>query len=150
MTTTVTRRPRGSIWFLAGSVAVHAGNYAFNVVVAHGLAPAEYSDVALAVSGLLLAGFVTVGLQIATARMVATGDVDPSQAASLARWLSRVGFRAGVVVGVIGIAILPVLNRAFDTGSSAPLLGVMVALPFALATGVGRGWLQGSDRFGRL
>jgi O-antigen/teichoic acid export membrane protein len=150
VTTTVTRRSRGSIWFLAGSVAVHAGNYAFNVVVAHRLSPAEYSDVALAVSGLLLAGFVTVGLQIATARMVATGDVDPSHAASLARWFSRVGFRAGVVVGVIGIALLPVLNRAFDTGSSAPLLGVMVALPFALATGVGRGWLQGSDRFGRL
>ena len=120
------------------------------MVVARRLAPAEYSDVALAVSALMLAGFVTVGLQMATARMVAMHGTDQAEAASLARWFSRVGLWAGAGLGLAALAALPALAVLFDTGSRAPIAGVAVALPFAFVTGVGRGWLQGSGRFGRL
>ena len=59
MTATLQRqgRRRGSMWFLAGSVTVHAGNYAFNVLTARLLTPAQYADVALTVAGLFVLRF---------------------------------------------------------------------------------------------
>lgn len=150
--TVVLRRPRvwGSWLFLAGTVLVHAGNYAYNLAAARLLTPAEYSDVALAVTGLLLVGFVTVAFQTATARTVAGGIDDEELRAGLARWFSRRAFQTGLVIAVFLAASAPALELRFRTGSIAPFIGVALALPWAFQLGARRGWAQGSGRFGSL
>jgi len=143
-------RVRGSWAFLAGSLLVHAGNYAYNLFAARLLTPAEYSDVALAVTGLLLVGFVTVAFQTATARTVAGGTHDEEMQARLARWFSNRAFQTGLVFAVLLAASAQVLALRFRTESMAPFIGVAIALPWAFQLGARRGWAQGSGRFGSL
>lgn len=148
--TLVRRQSRGPALFLLGSLGVHAGNYAFNVVLARGLPPAGYAEVALSVATLLLAGFVGVGLQMATARVVAAEGPGSGMAVAWARRLGVIAFLGGSSLGLATLAALPYLMPKFDIRSPGPVLAVAVALPFAFVSGVGRGWLQGSGRFGRL
>lgn len=143
-------RPHGSVWFLAGSVTVHMGNYAFNVLTARWLTPAQYAEVALAATGLLLIGFITVGFQMATARSVAAESSGPEAQASLARWFSRIAFASGGAAAAVLLAGYPALMRSLNLASPVTLLGIATALPFAFVAGVGRGFAQGSSSFGRL
>lgn len=147
---TAEHRPRrsGEIAFLAGSVSVHGGNYVFNLFAVRTLDPAQYADIALAVSLLLLSGFVTVGLQMATARSVAAAP--ESEGEPMARWFHRRAYHLGVALGA-GLAVAsPLLAQLFNTQGPLPLLAVAAALPWAMTAGVGRGLQQGLARFGRL
>jgi O-antigen/teichoic acid export membrane protein len=144
------RSHAGAAAFLVGSVLVHAGNYAFNLVAVRRLSPANYADIALTVTLLLFAGFVTVGLQMATARTVAeAGGVGAGSTAG-ARWFGKQAFRFGLALAALIAATSPILAATFRTGSTLPFLAVAISLPFAFATGVGRGLAQGLQRFGRL
>jgi O-antigen/teichoic acid export membrane protein len=140
----------GAAAFLAGSVLVHAGNYAFNLVAVRLLDPAEYADVALTVTLLLFSGFITVGFQMATARTVAEHGQGSTGAAGLARWFGRRAQRIGLALGACAALASPLLSAVFRTESPLPFLAVALALPFAFAAGVRRGFAQGEQRFGRL
>lgn len=140
----------GAAALLAGSVLVHAGNYGFNLVAVRTLTPAQYADVALAVTLLLIAGFLTLGFQMATARTVAEQVADPSAAQSVASWLSGRALRLGWLVGVLTVALSPLLRTTFQTDSVWPFIAIGVAMPWALLSGVRRGLAQGLQRFGTL
>jgi O-antigen/teichoic acid export membrane protein len=135
--------------FLAGSVLVHAGNYGFNLVAVRTLSAAQYADVALAVTLLLVAGFVTLGFQMATARTVAELGAE-STARSVAGWLSRRAVRLGAAIGAATLVLSPVLQNVFQTQSVWPFVAIGIAMPWALLAGVRRGFVQGRQQFGRL
>jgi len=140
----------GAAALLAGSVLVHAGNYGFNLVAVRTLTPAQYADVALAVTLLLIAGFITLGFQLATARTVAEQVADASASQSVASWLSGRAFRLGCLIGATTLALSPLLQSTFQTESVGPFVAIGVAMPWALLSGVRRGFVQGMQRFGKL
>ncbi len=152
--TAIARSKRTKAWgaaaLLAGSALVHAGNYGFNLVAVRALTPAQYADVALAVTLLLIAGFVTLGFQMATARTVAEQLVDAGTAQSLAGWLGERAVRTGCLIGAATLALSPVLRTTFQTESVWPFAAIGVAMPWALLSGVRRGFVQGMQRFGKL
>ncbi len=131
---------------------VNAGNYIYNLILGRWLGPAMFADLSLIVTLLLVITFITVPLQMTTARYAAiyTADGDSVALAGVLKWAERVGFGFGlllVTVFAIGAAFW---QTFFNTASAIPFIVFGIALPFSLLQGVERGVLQGQTRFGVL
>jgi len=135
----------GATTFLAGSVLVQIGNYAYNVVMARALGPALFSDLVVIVTLLLAVTLVASTLQTTAAKVATEPDAAASQ-----RWMQR---RAGVI-GVAAGALLAVASGAlsdfFNASSPWPFIIFGLGLPALFAQAVDRGFLLGATRFGRL
>ncbi|WP_124293702.1 oligosaccharide flippase family protein [Microbacterium sp. ABRD28] len=128
-------------------VAVSAVNYGLNVVLVRLLDPAQFGDVALAITVVLTASVVAATLQMVASRSVAA---DPASAPAVRRVLLRAASVAGAAALVLlggGAWILADLLR-----TSSPWIFVIIAagLPVYFLQAVHRGLLQGQLRFTRV
>ncbi len=143
---------RGQRAFLVTAAAVHAGNYAFNLLLGRRLGPADFAELNLVVTFLLLLTLATHTVQLAAARATASLDVrqGPEAADALHGWLRRRARRWGVALAVLGVVAAPGLQRLFASPSATPYVVFALGLPALLLLGADRGRLQGTLAFGRL
>ena len=145
------RRPRltAGVVFMAGAAAVHAGNYAFNVIVGRQLGPALFSEVSLIVTFLLIVTLAATTVQATAARFIAIA-ADDTDSRRLARWLDR-STRTVTIAAALGLAgASPWLAGLFQLSSPVPLALFAAGLPLYLSQAVHRGVTQGEERFGLL
>lgn len=139
----------GSLIMLVSSAVVAGLNFAYNVLVAQRLGPAEFGHVATSVSLLLLASALTLSFQIVCAKFVARSDAPAHQAAVYRRLRLRawqVGLALGLLIAALSLPLTWFLR--FPT----PWIMVLMAIgiTFYVPLGVKRGAFQGSCNFPRL
>lgn len=141
----------GTILF-ASTALVNAGNYLFNLILGRWLGPAEFSDLSLVVTLLLLLSFATSTLGSIAARFTALryAEDDLSAIAAYRTWLVRIAWIGGGVAAVAMVAGSPLLKRFFHTESLWPFVVLGIGLPLYFAQGVDRGVLQGGTKFTAL
>ncbi len=153
MRTPTTKRSRnGETAFLATAFAVHAGNYAFNLLMGRGLGPAAFAELNLVVTFLLLLTLATHTIQLSAARATAQLDVSAPRADldTLHRWMRRKALVTGTVLGLGMVAGAPLLQRLFASPSPLPYQVFGLGLPALVLLGADRGRLQGLASFRRL
>lgn len=138
---------QGSFLFVS-TLIVNIGNYGINLLLGHWLAPADFSEVGLLATLLLLLSFVAVGFQMTAAKYTAGFSLE--EAASVIRWLRRLALLGGMIPMLFLFVGAGLLQDFFNTHSSwiFPIFGA--GLPFYLLMSINRGILQGQSRFGRL
>lgn len=141
----------GSLLAIA-TMAASAGNYVLNVLLGRWLGAADFSDVNLMVTLMLLVTAVAVSLQLVASRFAGQHHVAGTNddADRLARWLEFRAGMAGVAFAVFLILGSRVLSDFFRTASAWPFVILGLGMPFYMAQGVGRGVLQGRLHFARL
>lgn len=143
------RGVRASAVLLAGTSAVLAGAYAYNLVCIRWLGAAAYGDVAAltALSTILL--LPLLGVQAALAREVAAFRARGNDAATGA--LLTLTLRRGAITAVLATLGLIVLSPAIAELLNISRTGSVVAAAFLVGTGaaqpVFQGFLQGVERF---
>jgi O-antigen/teichoic acid export membrane protein len=128
-------------------VAVSAANYGLNVILVRLLEPAQFGDVALAITIVLTAGVVAATLQMVASRSVAA---DPSSASAVRRVLLRAAAVAGSAAFVLLGAGAWVLSDLLRTSSPWIFVIIAAGLPVYFVQAVHRGILQGRLRFVRV
>ena len=141
-----------SLLLMVSMTVVNAGNYVYNLILGRWLGPALFADLSLIVTLLLVVTFITVPLQMTTARYTAiyTADGDFAALAGVHLWTERVGIGFGLLLVVVFALGSQLWQSFFSTASAIPFIIFGVALPFSLLQGVERGILQGQTRFGIL
>lgn len=140
---------RASAVLLAGTTAVLAGAYAYNLVCIRWLGVADYGDVAAltALSTILL--LPLLGVQAALAREVAAFRARRNEPAIGA--LLAVTLRRGTIASVLATLALVVASPAIAAFLNISSVGSVVAAAFLVGTGTAmtvlQGFLQGVERF---
>lgn len=139
----------GSALLLVSTTIVNLGNYLFNLILGRWLGPADFADLSLIVTFMLVLTLITATLQTVVAKFSAafSADEEIDRVSGLRRWSVRWGWISGVVlaVGLIGGAAQ--LQSFFHTASAWPFILLGVGIPVYFAQGVDRGILQGQLRF---
>lgn len=155
MTTTVagarpsrlrSRAQAGALLFTASAALVHAGNYAFNLLLGRQLGPVRFSELNLMVTLVLAFSFAATTLQTSIARFVATADT-AGDGQRIRAWLIRSLRPATVGVAALVIAASPALARVFQFESPLPFALLGLGIPVFIAQAVHRGAIQGQERF---
>jgi O-antigen/teichoic acid export membrane protein len=122
----------------------NVATYGFTVIAARLLGPQEYGAVASLLATMLVISVLPLGLQATGARRVSH---EPAHLAEIEHEIVRVGWRAAIAVGVLLLAVAPLMERLLklDRLSTALLLGVS-AVPLTLM-GAQSGVLQGERRW---
>ncbi len=122
--------------------AMNVAAYAFTLLAARALGPAEYSAVAALMGVVLVVNVIALGVQATIARRVARSgdDLDP--------WpLVAAGHRAALVLGLAVLALSPVATAAFHLESWLSATTVAVTAAALTLVGVHLGLLQGRRRW---
>lgn len=118
--------------------------YAFQIVAARQLGPAQYGGVAGLMGVLLVIGVAQLGLQATAARRI---SADPTQVAHVERVIVAAAYRIALGLGLLLLALSPLLWRVLRLDSLAPALWLAAAaVPLALVGGYA-GVLQGERRW---
>jgi len=143
-TTGVSRFLRSS-----GAIAVAMGvmsvaTYGFTMIAARLLGPTAYGAVAALMATLLVIGVLQLGLQATAARRI---SAQPEHVAQIERVIMRVTMRAALALGLLMLALTPVVNLVLrlDSLPTAALVAV-TAVPITIMGGQA-GILQGERRW---
>lgn len=121
--------------------------YAFNLVAARWLIPAEFGALTALLSIILISNVVALGIQAAIARQIAT---QPEQAQAIIKTTSRVAIAIALMIGaavaLFSLVFTPLLN--LDSHWPVIFCGMMM-VPLTIM-GAQAGIAQGSDRWGQL
>ncbi len=133
---------RGAGLVAAGMTVMNAAAYVFAVLAARMLGPEGYSAVAALMGVVLVANVVALGVQATTARRVAAdrGAVD-------AATLLATGWRAGLALAAVALAVSPLLAVVFHLDSWVTAATVAVTSGALAVTGSQLGLLQGAQRW---
>lgn len=143
---------KGSLIFFISASVVNLGNYLFNLVIGRWLGPAQFSDLSIIITLLLIVMFFAATMQTITARFTALhkSENDLGKIASLRKTMLKWAWFFGLSLFLIfSLGSLP-LQQFFNTKSNLIFIIFGAGLPFYLAQGVNRGILQGQTRFGDL
>ena len=145
----------GSVIMLVSTTVVNAGNYLYNLILGRWLGPADFSDLSLIVTLMLMVTFVTVTLQMTAAKFAAAysaDDADNSEQMGIAlrRWLNKWAWRLGIGIGLLLALGAPVWQSFFRTASPWPFVILGVGIPVYFVQGIDRGVLQGEIQFNKL
>lgn len=141
----------GALLFIS-STLVNAGNYLFNLIMGRWLGPAEFADLSLIVTLLLVFSFITTTVAMVSAKFTAIEAArrDRAGIAGIRRWLAVRAWLAGLLMLAACTLGSPLLQRFFQTASPMPFVLLGIGMPFFFGQGVDRGVLQGETRFGLL
>ncbi len=141
----------GMLLFISMTI-VNGGNYLFNLILGRWLGPADFSDLSLIVTIMLMITFVTVTFQLTSAKFaaVATADEDKQYLSNVRHWLNKMGWGFGLLLALILGVGAPFWQSFFNTASIWPFVILSIGFPIYFAQGVDRGILQGDTRFGPL
>ena len=130
---------------IAGAMAVmNLGTYAFTIIAARVLGPAEYGALAAVMGLLLVVNVVSLGLQATGARRVsaAPDDLDRTEADIMAT-----GYKSAIGAGLVCLAAVPVVTSLLrlDSWMTAGMIA-LTAIPQTIMGGQA-GVLQGERRW---
>lgn len=141
----------GSLLFIS-TLVVNIGNYGINLLLGRWLGPADFSEVGLLVTLLLMLSFIALAFQLTAAKYAAsyTADNDPEALAALIKWLRRMALITGIALAVLLTALSYAWQEFFKTRSPFifPVFGL--GMPLYLLMSINRGLLQGKGRYGKL
>lgn len=142
----------GSLIMLISTTVVNAGNYLYNLILGRWLGPADFSDLSLIVTLMLMVTFITVTLQMTAAKFAAaySADGDDNLSVALRQWLGKWAWGLGCVLGLLLALGAPLWQSFFRTSSPWPFVILGVGVPIYFAQGVDRGVLQGEIKFNQL
>jgi O-antigen/teichoic acid export membrane protein len=113
-----------------GSIAVAMGvmnvaMYAFNIVAARVLGPAQYGALAAVLGLLIVLNVLSLGLQATGARRVAA---EPGERPAIERAVLRATYACAFTLGLLSLLASPLVSRglALDSWTTAALLAVTV------------------------
>ena len=139
----------GSLVMLVGSVMVSGINFAYNVVTAHLLGPAEFGHASVAVTMLMLASAVTLAFQLLCAKFVARNPT-AGQKLSVMRLLRDRAWALSISLAVVLALFSGVIARYLQLPSGFVVQLLAIGILFYIPLGVKRGALQGVCDFRRL
>lgn len=137
-------RSKVGIAVSAGVVVMNVATYGYTMVAARALGPQPYGAFAAVMNLLLVVGVASLALQATAARRIAA---EPAHVAQIEREIMRVTYRTSVGLGVVLLALAPVIDAALrlDSLPTAAMVGV-AAVPITIMGGQA-GILQGERRW---
>ena len=132
-----------------GSLAVamaimSVATYGFTMVAARLLGPRPYGAIAGLMAVLLVVGVLSLGLQATAARRI---SAEPAHVAQIERVILAVTYRSALVLGLVLLALAPVIDRVLRLHSLPTAAMVAVtAVPLTIMGGQA-GILQGERRW---
>jgi O-antigen/teichoic acid export membrane protein len=136
----------GTSMALSISVA-NVATYGFTVLAARLLGPHEYGAVAALLAAILVVGVLQLGLQATAARRV---SADPEHRAEIEHEVIRVGWRAALGLGLVLLALSPLLERLLRLDNLVTAIWLALAAAPLTLMGAQAGILQGERRWGAL
>lgn len=131
--------------FIASTLVVNAGNYAYNLGLGRWLSPAEFADAGLMVTLLLVASFVGMTFQIVATKF--TVDLDERFQDGFRGWLGQRSLLVGALISVAVLLWSKELSGFFQLSSPWPIVVFGLMLPLFFLMSVKRGYLQGAGDF---
>lgn len=130
---------------MAVSISIaNLATYGFTVLAARILGPHEYGAVAALMAALLVTSVLPLGLQATGARRV---SAEPEHRAEIEHEVLRVGWLSAGALGVVLLALSPLLERVLRLDGVLPVVLVaLTAVPLTLM-GAQSGVLQGERRW---
>jgi O-antigen/teichoic acid export membrane protein len=132
-----------------GAIAVamavmNVSTYGFTIIAAHVLGPKSYGALASLLATLLVIGVVQLSFQATAARRI---SADPEHVAQIEKTVLGVTYRASFALGLVLLALTPLVNRVLklDSLATAALVAV-TAVPLTMMGGQA-GVLQGERRW---
>lgn len=136
-----------SLGLVLAIMAVNAGNYGLNVLLANRLEPSLFGDASLMVTVLLLTGVLAATLQLSTSVAILRSPGEGGRHLAAMRLLTnRLGLAGALALG----AISPFATAILQIESPWALFVMAVGIPLHLQLAVERGRLQGRLQLGRL
>src|SRR4029077_15503686 len=139
----------GSLIILISMMLVNLFNFAYNIVMARMLGPAEFGHINAAVTMLLLASCISLAFQLVCTKFVARNETAGSTAAVVHALLSKAWIASLTLAAVLFLAQRPIAGYL-----NLPNPWIMGILAFGIAVyaplGVKRGAMQGVCAFPRL
>lgn len=134
----------GSAIIAGGITIMNVTTYGLTLVAARVLGPVDFGEFSSVLGTLIILNVLSLGLQAAGARRIAS---DPEGRVATASDIRRITVRAGVLIALIGVVASPVVTALLDlehTGTA-----VALALAAALLTLMGglSGILQGEEHW---
>jgi O-antigen/teichoic acid export membrane protein len=132
-----------------GTIAVamavmNVATYGYTIVAARALGPQPYGAFAAVMNLLLVVSVASLALQATAARRIAA---EPAHVAQIEREIMRVTYRAALGLGLLLLALAPLINIALrlESLATAALVG-LTAVPLTIMGGQA-GTLQGERRW---
>ncbi|HEX5861840.1 MAG TPA: polysaccharide biosynthesis protein, partial [Nocardioides sp.] len=137
-------RSKVGIAVSAGVVVMNVATYGYTMVAARALGPQPYGAFAAVMNLLLVVSVASLALQATAARRIAA---EPAHVAQIEREIMRVTYRTSLGLGVVLLALAPVIDTALrlDSLPTAAMVGV-AAVPITIMGGQA-GILQGERRW---
>jgi O-antigen/teichoic acid export membrane protein len=139
----------GSLIMLISMMLVNVFNFAYNIVMARMLGPAEFGHINAAVTLLMLASCISLAFQLVCAKFVARNESNGGKAAVFQALLGKAWVASLALAAVLFLAQNPIaafLNLPHPWTIAFLAAGIAVYAPL----GVKRGAMQGVCSFSRL
>ena len=142
---------QGSLLFIS-TLVVNLGNYVINLLLGRLMSPADFSEVSLLITLMLMLSFWALAFQLTGAKWAAAYKHDgaPEQLAALVRWLRKLAWSAGLVMAVLLMGLSFFWQDFFQTRSVLPFIIFGAGMPVYLLMSTNRGILQGNQQYGRF
>lgn len=140
----------GTILFIS-TLIVNAGNYGINLLLGRWLGPADFSEVSLLVTLMLMLSFWALAFQLTAAKYMATyTDEQTGEMVALKDWLTRWATIVGLILAFLMMGLSFFWKDFFQTRSVIPFLIFGIGMPIYLRMSVNRGILQGKQDYRKL
>jgi O-antigen/teichoic acid export membrane protein len=139
----------GSLIMLVSMMLVNSFNFAYNMVMARLLGPAEFGHINAAVTILLLASCISLAFQLVCTKFVARNETAGGKAAVVHALLSKAWIASLSLAAVLFLAQRPI--AAYLNLPNPWMMGILaVGIAAYAPLGVKRGAMQGLCAFPRL
>ncbi len=123
---------------------MNLSTYGFTMIAARILGPGSYGALVSMMNTLLVVGVLQLGLQATAARRIAA---EPDHVAQIEESILRVTWRAALALGVLLLALAPVINAVLKLDSLATAVIMALAVVPMTVMGGQAGILQGERRW---
>src|SRR4051794_28454032 len=145
--TTSRKTLRGGAAIAVAMGVMNVTTYAFTILSARLLGPAEYGALAAVMGLLLVVNVLSLGLQATGARRVSAA---PGDLAVIEREVMSTSYASALALGVVVLLATPIIAETLNLDSwAAPALIAVTAVPLTVMGGQA-GILQGERRWGPL
>jgi O-antigen/teichoic acid export membrane protein len=137
------RRDTGLVIAVAMGI-MNVATYGFQMVAARALGPQEYGAYAALMNLMLVVSVMSLAVQATAARRIST---EPRDVVEIERIILGVTYRSAAVLGLVLLALTPVINLVLrlESLASAAVVG-LIAIPMTIMGGQA-GVLQGERRW---
>lgn len=141
----------GTILFIS-NLLVNAGNYGINLLLGRWLGPAEFSEVSLLVTFLLMLSFWALAFQLTSAKYIAEYLVENkhNELYNFSNWFKKLSVLVGIGLASLLISLSIFWKEFFQIRSSSVLIIFGLGMPLYLLMSVNRGILQGQNNYRKL